>query len=88
MIQPLLVRLSSGRRRRALRRTESLFPYFTMRVRFDDRRARSQLEPAGIKAPALEGYLDRLLAFAVDSQWGRNRLSRADAHRRLAAVPR
>jgi hypothetical protein len=55
-----------------------------MRVRFDDRRTRSRLERAGIRVPALEDYFDRLLDFAVASRWGRARLSRAEAHRRLS----
>jgi thioester reductase-like protein len=83
LLHPLLLRVNRGRRRRALRRTEDLFPYFSMRVRFDDRRTRSRLEPAGIDPPSPESYLDRLLGFAVASRWGKNRLSRADAHRRM-----
>jgi thioester reductase-like protein len=82
LLHPLLMRFNRGRRRRAMRRIEALFPYFTMRVRFDNRRARSRLERAGIRAPAPESYLDRLLGFAVASRWGRNHLSRAEAHRR------
>ena len=78
-IHPLLVRVTRGRRRRALRRTESLFPYFAMRVRFDDRRARARLERAGLRAPAPESYLDRLLGFAVRARWGRNEVTRAQA---------
>jgi thioester reductase-like protein len=79
LLHPLLVRLQRGRRRKALRRTETLFPYFGMRVRFDDRRARSRLEPAGIRSPSPESYFDRLLAYAVESRWGRNHVSRAEA---------
>ena len=70
LIYPLLVRTGSERRRRALRRTQALFPYFSMRVRFDDRRARRRLGRAGISPPALESYLDRLLDFAVVARWG------------------
>jgi thioester reductase-like protein len=82
LLHPLLLRLNRGRRRKALVRTETLFPYFTMRVRFDNRRTRARLEKAGIHTPALESYFDRLLRFAVASRWGRNRLSRAQAHQR------
>jgi thioester reductase-like protein len=72
LLHPLLVRLSGERQRRALRRTESLFPYFSMQVRFDDRRARSRLERVGIRAPSLDSYFDRLLDFADYSRWGRS----------------
>ena len=81
LIHPLLVAVSRGRRRRALRRAEALLPYFSMRVRFDDRRSRAQLEPAGIRPPRPESYLDRLLDFAVAAGWGKHRITRADAHR-------
>ncbi|TMK74654.1 MAG: NAD-dependent epimerase/dehydratase family protein [Actinobacteria bacterium] len=72
LLHPMLIRVSGERQRRALRRTESLFPYFSMRVRFDDRRARSRLERAGIRAPSLDSYFDRLLDFADYSRWGRS----------------
>jgi thioester reductase-like protein len=80
-IHPLLLAASRGRRRRALRATESLFPYFSMRVRFDDRRARARLEPAGIRPPRPESYLDRLLDFATAARWGKRRVTRAQARR-------
>jgi long-chain acyl-CoA synthetase len=81
LIHPMLVAASRGRRRRALRSTEALFPYFSLRVRFDDRRSRSRLEPAGIRPPRPESYLDRLLDFAVRARWGKRRVTRADARR-------
>jgi thioester reductase-like protein len=79
LLHPMLVRFTGERTRRALRRTETLFPYFSMRVRFDDRRARARLGKAGLRAPALESYFDRLLGFAVRTRWGRNLPSRRQA---------
>jgi thioester reductase-like protein len=81
LLHPLILAASRGRRRSALRRTETLFPYFSMRVRFDDRRARARLEPAGIRPPPPESYFDRLLDFAVSARWGKRRVSRAEARR-------
>jgi thioester reductase-like protein len=72
LLHPILVRVSGERQRRALRRTEALFPYFSMRVSFDDRRARSRLERTGLRAPSLDSYFDRLLDFADYSRWGRS----------------
>jgi thioester reductase-like protein len=57
LLHPLL-----RRRYRGLRRMEVYFPYFSMRVRFDDRR----LGPA----PPVEGYFHRLLEFAERARWG------------------
>ncbi|OLE37622.1 MAG: hypothetical protein AUG48_03995 [Actinobacteria bacterium 13_1_20CM_3_68_9] len=79
LFHPILVRLSGEDQRRALRRTEALFPYFSMGVRFDDRRARSRLERVGIRAPALDSYFDLLLDFADYSRWGRSLPRRHEA---------
>jgi len=51
------------RKYRGLRRMEVYFPYFAMRVRFDDRR----LGPG----PRLEGYFHRLVRYAQAAGWGR-----------------
>jgi long-chain acyl-CoA synthetase len=51
------------RRYRGLRRMEVYFPYFSMRVRFDDRR----LGPG----PDVEGYFHRLVRYAEAVGWGR-----------------
>jgi hypothetical protein len=47
---------------------EVYFPYFSMRVRFADRR-----HPP---APPVEGYFDRLLDFAERTRWGRRPVER------------
>jgi thioester reductase-like protein len=79
LIHPLVVRRSEGRRRRALEQSEVLFPYFSMRVRFDDKRARSRLRPAGVRVSPLDHYFERLLDFAVGARWGRRARGRAEA---------
>jgi thioester reductase-like protein len=57
LLHPWLRRKYAG-----LRRMEIYFPYFAMRVRFDDRR----LGPA----PPVEGYFHRLVEFAERARWG------------------
>jgi long-chain acyl-CoA synthetase len=52
------------RRYRGLRRMEVYFPYFAMRVRFDDRR----LGPG----PSVESYFHRLVRYAQRVGWGRS----------------
>jgi thioester reductase-like protein len=52
------------RKYRALRRMEVYFPYFAMRVRFDDRR----LGPG----PRVESYFHRLVRYAQAARWGRS----------------
>ena len=58
LVHPFLRRHKPG-----LRRMEVYFPYFSMRVRFDDR----GLGPA----PPVESYFGRLIEFAEEARWGR-----------------
>lgn len=51
------------RRNQSLRKLEVYFPYFSMQVRFDDRK----LGPG----PAVEGYFGRLIEYAEEERWGR-----------------
>jgi long-chain acyl-CoA synthetase len=81
LLHPLLVRLSRGPRRRALQKTEVFFPYFSTRLVYDDRRARTRLEPAGIRVTPVETYFRRLADFAVATRWGRAMVDRAQARR-------
>jgi long-chain acyl-CoA synthetase len=71
LVQPLLVPRMGSARRESLRRMEVYFPYFSMRVRFADRR----------HPPALpvERYFDRLLDFAERAGWGHRPVERPAA---------
>jgi thioester reductase-like protein len=80
VVHPVLLRGAQDEQARmALQRSQVYFPYFAMRVHFDDRRARVALRRAGIAAPPLDSYFDRLIRFAIASQWGRRRITRATA---------
>jgi thioester reductase-like protein len=58
LVHPLMRRIDPR-----LRRMEVYFPYFAMRVRFDDRR----LGPG----PRVESYFHRLVRYAERARWGR-----------------
>jgi hypothetical protein len=79
-VHPLLVRMRRGRSRRALEEMKVFFPYFSMRVRYGDRRTRSRLAPLGIEPPPIEGYYQRLIDFALRAKWGRALVARAEGH--------
>jgi hypothetical protein len=79
LVHPLLVRLSDGRSRRVLEQMSFFFPYFSMRVIYRDRRARSRLEPVGIRVPPIERYYARLLDYAFRAEWGRVPIGRSEA---------
>jgi len=65
--------------RRLLASNEVYFPYFEMRVRYDDARARAILEPQGITATPLRSYFDRLMDYAQAARWGRREVARTRA---------
>jgi long-chain acyl-CoA synthetase len=78
-VEPEVRRSGSAAQRAVLERSRPYFPYFNMGVRFDDRRARSRLEPAGIRVAPLRDYFRRLVDHAVAARWGRRKISRAKA---------
>jgi thioester reductase-like protein len=63
--------------RRLLASNEVYFPYFAMRVRYDDARARAILEPRGITPAPLRSYFDRLMDYAQAARWGRRPIARS-----------
>ncbi len=67
----------------ALADGEVYLPYFDMRVIFDDARARSVLEPAGIRAPRLADYFGALIDYAEAARWGKRPMSRQAARERM-----
>jgi len=89
VVHPVLMRGASDERsRRALQRSEVFFPYFEMRMGFDNRLARVALRGAGLVTPPLETYFDRLAHFALAAEWGRRRITRATASGRTAPQAR
>jgi thioester reductase-like protein len=78
-VHGLVMRSAPHAAQRLLARSQVYFPYFAMRVRFDDSRARALLGPQGIEVPPLESYFDRLIAFARAARWGRRPLGRVEA---------
>jgi long-chain acyl-CoA synthetase len=83
LVHPLLVRAGDERYRRALERSEVFFPYFAGRATYDDRRSRVALCGTGIAPSPLHAYFDRLVEFALASEWGRRQISRAAAVKRI-----
>jgi nucleoside-diphosphate-sugar epimerase len=57
------------------------FPYLTVQSRFDDRRARRALDPAGLRPPAIHEYFRRLMDFATAARWGKRPIDRPAAAR-------
>jgi len=75
LLRPLLFLALWGRKRRVLRDGRAYRDYFTMRMQFDTTHAERLLVPAGITAPPVLDYLDRLFHYCVASEWGRKTIS-------------
>jgi thioester reductase-like protein len=58
---------------------ESFVPYFDVRCRFGDERARELLARAGVVRPDPQDYLARLIAYARASAWGKRGMTREGA---------
>ena len=87
-LHPLLLRRGSERRRRALRASEVFFPYFSMRLHYDNERTRRALEPHGLEVPELPNYFTRLLDFATEADWGKRAIARHQVRSAPAPRPR
>ena len=64
--------------RGALDRARVYFPYFGLRLRFDDHQTRGLLAPAGVRPAPLSAYFDRLMDYAERARWGRSPLPRRE----------
>jgi thioester reductase-like protein len=84
IVEPIVAKRAPASARRLLKSTEPYFPYFAMRLRFDDARARAVLEPRGIQPAPLATYFDRLIDYAVAARWGRKEIGHADARELVA----
>jgi len=73
LIRPLLYAVVWGRRRQIMKRGRVYRPYLQYRARFDTSQARAVLDPLGIRPPSVREYFDRLIDYAVASDWGRPR---------------
>lgn len=72
-------RLMRGRVRRMWQLAEPYLPYLSVKRQFVNDNAETVLHPAGIRPPALQDYLSTILAFAIETEWGRCRRQHARA---------
>jgi thioester reductase-like protein len=88
VVHPLVLRRADPARRRRLQASEAYFPYLSLDLRFDDRRARELLDPLGIRATSIRDCFDTLMDFAEAANWGRAPISRAQTLRPTHPVAR
>jgi thioester reductase-like protein len=66
---------------------EAYVPYFDVRCRFDDSRARGVLERVGVQKPDPRDYMGRLIAYAHRTGWGKRPISRQASMHAVGALP-
>jgi thioester reductase-like protein len=71
VLRPILHATVWGKRRRVLRNGRFYLPYFRMQTAYDTTHARALLGPAGIRAPHVTQYLEKLFRYCLDSDWGK-----------------
>jgi thioester reductase-like protein len=86
IVERIVEKRAPASARRLLASNEVYFPYFAMRVRYDDARARAILEPRGIRPAPLSAYFGRLMDYAQAARWGRRPVARPDVGRLHANV--
>lgn len=72
-------RLAQGARLPDLDEARLYSPYFDVTTRFDDRRARELLEPAGIRPGAVPEYFPAIMKYAERTRWGKRPMTREAA---------
>lgn len=70
-LRPLLYLVTWGKRREMLRKGRVYVPYFAFRAAFDTSQARPALEPRDLRPPLVQDYFQRLIDYAISSDWGK-----------------
>jgi long-chain acyl-CoA synthetase len=70
-LRPLLYLVTWGRRRDMLKKGRVYRPYMAFRASFDTAEERSVLDPLGIRPPLVREYFQRLIDYALQSNWGK-----------------
>jgi thioester reductase-like protein len=70
-VRPLLLAVTWGKRRQALRKARIYLPYLSYAAKFDTTRTRAMLEPFGLRPPPVRAYFRTLIEYAIAADWGK-----------------
>jgi long-chain acyl-CoA synthetase len=70
-LRPLLYLVTWGRRRDTMKKGSVYRPYLAFRASFDTAERRAVLDPLGIRPPLVREYFQRLIDYALESNWGK-----------------
>jgi len=74
LLRPLLYTFVWGKRRETMKKGRVYVPYLFYKTRFDTQNVRTALAPLGIRPPAVRDYFERLIDYAIATDWGRRRV--------------
>jgi long-chain acyl-CoA synthetase len=82
IVRPLLHLFVWGKRREVMKKGRVYLPYLAYRAQFDTTQARSALAGRDCVVPPVRDYLEKLIEYAVASEWGRR-----EPHTPVASPP-
>ena len=85
LLRPVLLATLRGRRRRIMQEGPVYRPYFRMRLIFDTRHADALLTPHGIRPPHVKDYIERILKYCVESDWGQKAIEARRAQKKFSS---
>jgi nucleoside-diphosphate-sugar epimerase len=75
-IRPLLYLAIWGKRREQMKKGKVYRPYLAFRATFDTTNARTALAPLGVQPPPVREYLQKLIDYAIATDWGKREAER------------
>lgn len=70
-VRPILYLIIGSKKRELLKKGRIYRPYFAYGAAFDTAQVRAVLDPAGIIPPPVQDYFQRLVDYAIASDWGK-----------------
>lgn len=80
LIPPLLLKVAEGklgysilgeRGIKTLKLGEPYYPYFSLKLEYDNRQTLEMLKPVGIYPPRISEFFERLFRYCVETEWGK-----------------
>jgi thioester reductase-like protein len=71
-LRPFLHMVTWGKRREMLRKGRVYVPYFSFAAAFDTSQTRAVLESRGLRPPPVQDYFQKLIDYAIASDWGKS----------------
>jgi len=78
VMRPLLELVLWGKRREVMRKGRVYLPYFSYRAAFDTTQTRAAVAGAGLQVPVVRTYFEKLIDYALATEWGKRGAGQPD----------